>query len=514
MSIISFIYHRGARGIRHALTSLGAAILVSSMSFIGYGAPQQQIVGQSAPETLKPAIVAPTAGDNESWAAKGQSLVTEFDVNGLRVLVKRREGSQTVAAGLFIRGGARNLTSENAGIEALMLDASTEASASFPRERMRAEQARIGTALSYSANYDYSALTLTATRPHFERSWEMFTDVALRPSFDKEDFARVKNRLIISSNDDMDEPDSHLQLLQERAAYAGHPYFNRPSGTAASLGRVTLEDLRRHHKEALQTSRLLLVIVGDFDPARLKERVIASFGKLPRGNYAAKELPPLEFAAPTVAVTPQETLKTNYVQGVFSAPSLTSDDIYAMRIASSILRDRVFEEVRNKRQLSYAPRAFLSTQGANVGGIYVSAVDANQAVGVMIYEIGRLQRDPVTAQDLSAIVAQYLTNYYLSQETNAAQAGELATYELIGGGWKNAFQFIDRLRAVAPRMFSAWRAPICETCALWCSAIRRASTKPSSRCNQSINVGRRGRRQVVERPTPARAVDKPNMTKA
>ena len=38
----------------------------------------------------------------------------------------------------------------------------------------------------------------------------------------------------------------------------------------------------------------------------------------------------------------------------------------------------------------------------------------------------------------------------MGQETNAAQAGELAQYELIGGGWRNSAVFIDRLRAVTP----------------------------------------------------------------
>ena len=41
------------------------------------------------------------------------ALVTEFEVNGLKVLVKRREGSQTVVAGLFIKGGTRNITACN-----------------------------------------------------------------------------------------------------------------------------------------------------------------------------------------------------------------------------------------------------------------------------------------------------------------------------------------------------------------------------------------------------------------
>src|SRR4029078_8835304 len=70
----------------------------------------------------------------QSIVAKQAALVTEFEVNGLKVLVKRREGRLTVAAGLFIRGGASNITAANAGIETLMLSAATEASADFPRE--------------------------------------------------------------------------------------------------------------------------------------------------------------------------------------------------------------------------------------------------------------------------------------------------------------------------------------------------------------------------------------------
>ena len=50
--------------------------------------------------------------------------VTEFEVNGLKVLVKRRPSAPTVAAGLFIRGGVRNITDKNAGIENMMLDVS------------------------------------------------------------------------------------------------------------------------------------------------------------------------------------------------------------------------------------------------------------------------------------------------------------------------------------------------------------------------------------------------------
>ncbi len=410
------------------------------------------VVGQQQPGPAadQGQATAPTPQQTlQSVVAKQAALVTEFDVNGLKVLVKRRAGSPTVAAGLFIRGGARNLSAEKAGIEALMLAVATEASASFPRARMRDELARMGTVIGYGTNYDYSALTLGSTRLHFEHSWKLFTDAALHPSFTKEDVALVQSRLVVALRDDTVDPDSYLQRLQEQVAYAGHPYINSPNGTAETVARLTVDDLRRHHQMMMVTSRLLLVVVGDLDPTQLKPIIAATFGKLSRGDYRSEPAPQLSFDKSIVNIT-ERGLPTNYVQGVFSAPPLTSPDIYPMRVATSMLRDRVFEEVRVRRNLSYAPSAFLGSQGANLGGIYVTAVDANQAVRVMLAEIERLQREPLGRDDIGSIIAQSLTSYYMGQETNAAQAGELAQHELIGGGWRNSVQVMERLNAVTP----------------------------------------------------------------
>ena len=315
---------------------------------------------------------------------------------------------------------------------------------------MRRELARMGTVIGSSSNNDYSVLSLACTRMHFDRSWQIFTDVALRPSFTNEDVSLVQKRMVVSLSDDTDSPDVYLQRLQERVAYAGHPYLNSTGGTPETVAKLTPDDLRRYHTKLMETSRLLLVIVGDLNPTEAQAIWWPdSLGKLPRGSYKPEDVPQLAFDKSTVEVTPRE-LPTNYVQGLFTAPALTSPDIYPMRIASSLLRDRVFEEVRVKRNLSYAPDAFLRTQAANVGGLYVTAVDANQSIRVMLNEITRLQSEPVSAEDIHAVIAQYLTTYYLGQETNAAQAGELAQYELIGGGWRNSVELLEKLSAVTP----------------------------------------------------------------
>lgn len=451
------------RSLNQLFHKMGARLLALAFVFslsanlLAYAQDTHQIPNSPQPtqprtSTQQPSTDAATKSQSsviDKIEATQAALISEFDVNGLKVIIKRRQGSQTVAAGLFIRGGARNITAENAGIENLMLGSAVEASANFPRERMRSELARMGTVFSSSVNYDYSTLSMASTRPNFDRSWEIFTDIALRPSFTKEDVSRVQMQMVASLRDDTDDPETYLQRLQERTIYTGHPYMNRPEGTPETVAKLTPDDLRRYHQQTMQTSRLLLVIVGDLDAQTLRERIATTFGKLPRGNYSPQPVQQLVFTAPSVDITAR-TIPTNYIQGIFSAPPMTSEDIYPMRIASFILSQRVLEEVRFKRNLSYAPDAFLGSQGANIGGIYVTATDTNQAVRVMLGEIMRLQHEQIDNDDITAAVSGYLTNYYLRQETNAAQAGELAQYELIGGGWRNALTYIERLRAVRP----------------------------------------------------------------
>jgi len=396
---------------------------------------------------LSLAVAAVLALPGASRAQSALQGVTEFTVNGLKVLLKQRTATQTVAVGLFFRGGARNITAANAGVEALTLDLATEASTSFPRELLRRELARTASGVSYGVNYDYSVLTLGTTRQYFDRSWEIFVDAALRPSLTAEDFGLVKQRRLSALSDDQDSPDSLLAVLGAAAAFAGHPYQNDPRGTSASIERLTLEDVRSYHKQLLQTSRMLLVVVGDIDPGDMQKRATAVFSKLPVGDYKPAAPPPLSFGAPTLAVT-QRDLPTNYIQGTYAAPPITSADIFPMRVATSVLRNRLFEEVRVRRSLSYAPDAFLNDFAANTGGIYVTAVDANQTVRIMLGEIARLQTEDVAQDEIKATSQSFLTSHYLDQETNAAQAGELARYELIGGGWRNSASLLDRLNGV------------------------------------------------------------------
>src|SRR2546427_2691765 len=131
----------GATRARSALS----ALLLSIAVFVS-GSAHQTPRRVGVPLQQRPAVAATQQTQNiQDVVAKQTALVTEFDVNGLKVLIKRREGSLTVSAGLFLRGGVRNITAENAGGEAVMLAAATDATTRFPPDRMRNELLPQGT---------------------------------------------------------------------------------------------------------------------------------------------------------------------------------------------------------------------------------------------------------------------------------------------------------------------------------------------------------------------------------
>jgi zinc protease len=381
--------------------------------------------------------------------AAPQAQISEFDVNGMKVIVKRRPASPTVAAGLFFRGGSQNLTPETAGIESFTLRSATEGSKLFPRQKLRKETSRLGTVISAGSNYDYSAISLVSTKEGFDLSWKMFVDVALNPAFASDDVERVRANTITALRSQSDSPEGSLEALSERTVYAGHAYANSPEGTVENLSKFKLTDITAYHRKLLQTSRMLLVVVGDVDPEGFRREITASFGGVPRGDYKEVALPMPGFNQPSVDVATKPT-QTNYVKGTFAAPPLGHSDYYAMRTAVTILQSAVFQEVRVKRNLSYAPDAELHSFAANTGAISVSSVNANEAVRVMLGEIKKLREQTVDEEAIAQMAGFFLTTHYIKQESNAAQAGELAQYELIGGGWRNSLEFLDRMRKVKP----------------------------------------------------------------
>jgi predicted Zn-dependent peptidase len=328
----------------------------------------------------------------------------------------------------------------------------TVGSKKYPREKIRKEFSRTASSIGSGAGYDYSVMSFASTKENFQSSWDVFTDVIINPSFLPSDVELTRERLLTVLRDDEDTPDSFLDSLEQKLIYAKHPYEKNPRGKIQTISKLSATDLKAYHQKMFQTSRLLLIIVGNFSDtgiSNLKQLLTNTIGKLPQGNYIKKPTLPINFTQPSIDIT-EKPLETNYIKGIFAAPNLADPDYYAMKVAITILQQNVYREVRDVRNLSYAPNAEMKNSAANTANIYVTTNEPNRAVVVMLDEIAKLKNEPVAKEELPEISSFFLTQYFVKNETNANQVTELAAFELLGKGWRESGTFLDSIRKVTP----------------------------------------------------------------
>jgi zinc protease len=376
--------------------------------------------------------------------------VRTFEVNGLKVIFKRVPTNQVLAAKLYLKGGSQLLSDSTQGIELLLLNSSRKETKNFPKEVLNAELDRMGTQISSDAYSDYSVLSLKCILDYFDRSWEIFSDIILNPVLSEKEVNLVREQMINAAKNEKENPDPYVQMIGERLFYAGHPYYYRAKGTEESLARISLEELRLFHENYFENSRFLLVVVGNLEESQLKEKVEKTFSQLPQGDYLFR-LPPSapKVQKPEIEIVSKD-LPTNYIMGFYQVPNLSDQDYSAMKIALSILDDRLFEELRTKRNLTYAVGSNMSTRLSNFGYLYISTVDPDSAIKVMLREVERLQSEKVTPKALADAVNVFLTKYHLQLETNQAQEDFLARGEISGIGWKGSYKFVEEVKKLVP----------------------------------------------------------------
>jgi zinc protease len=231
--------------------------------------------------------------------------------------------------------------------------------------------------------------------------------------------------------------------------YVNHPNALTPTGTPESIESLTAAQLKQYHTQQFVTSRMLLVVVGNVDRAQVERLVRGTLATMPRGTYKWSPPPPVVSTGRALAID-DRPLPTNYLLGYAPGPSATDPDYMALRVATAVLSGRLFTEVRSRRNLSYAVEAPFMERANAVGGLYVTTVDPNQVLRLMRQELTTLQTESVDPIGLKRLEQQFITEYYLKNETNADQANVLARAELYQGDFRAADRFMEGLRRVTP----------------------------------------------------------------
>lgn len=377
------------------------------------------------------------------------SLTESFTTNGVQVILRQVKNNDVIAANLYLLGGVRQTPIAKSGMELLLLAASERGTRAYPRDLLRAKMARLGTSIVIDTEHDWTVFGIRATSETLDSTWAIFADRLMRPRLDSSEVEFVRAQIVSSLVQRQDSPDERLNELADSIAFANHPYVASPEGTAESIASITVSEMRAYHAAQIVTSRMLLVVAGNVTRAQVERLVRGTIGRLPAGSYAWT-LPDTLPVRESSLVAEKRQLPTNYILGYWAGPPASSKDAAALRVASAVLGGRLFSEIRSKRNLTYAVNSPFVDRALVFGGLYVTTADPEQTLSIMREEIRHLREDPLNPSGLNRLVQQFLTEYFLDNETNAAQADFLARAQLYRGDWRTASRFVDELRAVTP----------------------------------------------------------------
>jgi zinc protease len=427
------------------------------------------------PALLSPLLVAPTASDAQD------SLTARYEVDGVRV-IHRRTNNNLFVANLYLLGGVAIATPQTAGLEAMYLEVTERGTRKYPGDRLRRAMARSGSEIGVVPHEDWTVYALRTTTDRIDSTWSIFTDRLLAPTLASADFEFVRANRVAGVQQRGDSPDALLEYLADSVAFSGHPYALSPVGTERSLAAISLDDLKAFQRQRIVKSRMLLVIVGNVPRPQLEQMVRTTIATLPAGDYAWS-VPAIrgERSGSSVHIESRR-LPTNYILGWWSGPPAGHRDVPALRVASAILSGRLFNEVRSKRNLTYAVEARFRDRGLVTGGLYVTTTRPDTTLRIMRSELQNLQQYTLPTEYLAPLVQQFITEYFLDNETSGAQADFLARAELYQGDYRAGGRFVDELRAVTGE-------DVRRVANEWMRNIRFAYIGNSSQVNRFLLMG-------------------------
>src|SRR5690625_3172991 len=439
-----------------ATLSVALPLILLSLLLSACGAKQQTedtTSKQSAKQEALPARCEHEACINHN--------VDAFEVDGIRVIVKHQESPPLAVARIYFEGSTIDWTKANEGHHALALDVATDGGpADLDRQSYHAQLEEVAASISSSVSRDYSIAGLFSPSFALEGTFQLLAQSLLSPAFETNQIENARAQQLAAIRTRFDDADSAVAEVTRALASKDHPYALHALGEEETIAQVSREDLQKALDQLLVRERMIVVFSGKVDNQTAKKLVqthlkdVKSNPTWAKDNNYPDAIPRFEYTGGAVEIMAPANIPTNYILGYFAAPNATDDNYAATVIAMRILRDRLFKEVRTKRNLSYAVSSALGDRRANTGALYVTATNPKETLQVMYDTIDHMIEEGVTQEDIDNEVRTYLTRYYMDLQSFSSQGHQLAKWQILTGDRLNADRFIDALRAVTPEQIS------------------------------------------------------------
>ena len=359
--------------------------------------------------------------------------------SGMKLCAARHPGPPVVHWLLLWPTGTAADPEDRPGLAALTADLFDEGTEKRPGLALHGALDLIGARLGVHVGADATFVSLTTLERHAAEGLALLCEVVTQPRFAADDFDRVRELRRSRIRQLGTVPAAVAERVFHETVYRGHPYGYPGIGTDAALSRMTVDDVRRFHREHHRLGAATLIAAGplaDDAVAAAAERVLGGLsaeeadGPEPDGLAAADPPePPARLVLVDRPGAAQSELRIGHAAAARRTP-----EYHALQVLNTVLGgqfvSRLNQSLREEKGWTYGVRTafrFRRAPGPFVMQTSVQADATAEAVREVLDEMRGIGGErPVTGPELALARDALTRGFARGFETAGQVAGGVA----------------------------------------------------------------------------------------
>jgi predicted Zn-dependent peptidase len=261
--------------------------------------------------------------------------------NGLPIWIAELHEVPVAQVNLLFRSGSSSEPGRKFGVSSLTAAMLEQGAGSRSALEIADAIDYLGADLSAGSGYDSSVLRLHVPVARLADALPIMADVALRPTFPKDELDRQRQQRLTTLLQGRDDPPTIAAVTFARVLFGvEHRYGTPMSGTAETLKAFTTDDLRSFYASTYRPDNATMIVVGDVKADAVLPQIEKNFGgwKATGAPAAPVKFPPVEQpAARTVYLVdkpgaPQSQIRIGWIGVARSTP-----DYFPLVVMNTIL---------------------------------------------------------------------------------------------------------------------------------------------------------------------------------
>ena len=294
----------------------------------------------------------------------------------------------------------------------------------------------LGASLTSTSSFDASTIGLWVPTSRLRDALPIVSDIALRPTFPRDELERMRKERLTSLLQARDDPRAIAELAFPRLLFGPkYRYGTSAIGTPETVAAFTPDDLKAFYAAHYQPANSTLIVVGDVTPDGVLPLLESAFGKWKPASPAAPAAPATAPAQRTTREVfiidkpgaPQSQIRIGWIGVARSTP-----DYFPLEVLNTILggsfTSRLNQNLREQHGYTYgASSAFVmrAAAGPFVASAGVQTDKTADALREFFNEFdGILQ--PIPADELAREKNYVALGFPAEFETTRSISGNLA----------------------------------------------------------------------------------------